>query len=106
MLQRRAEKKASKQREGFNAGNAEEEEEVKNASSGKVLKNDKSKEEDEDAGRLLGPSIPEICLQILQAVNYCHSLNVVHRDLKLENCLLKDKTPEALVLLSTPEILF
>ena len=36
-------------------------------------------------------------MQILHAVNYCHNLNVVHRDLKLENCLLKDNTKDALV---------
>jgi len=42
-------------------------------------------------------SLSHVCAQILQAVNYCHKLYVVHRDLKLENCLLKDDSSDALV---------
>jgi len=32
-----------------------------------------------------------LLLQIFSAVQYCHAMGVVHRDLKLENCLLKEK---------------
>ena len=39
----------------------------------------------------------DVAWQILSAVAYCHGRGVVHRDLKLENCLLKDKSAEALV---------
>lgn len=31
-----------------------------------------------------------ILLQIISAIQYCHSNGVVHRDLKLENILFKD----------------
>lgn len=32
----------------------------------------------------------EIILQVIQAMLYCHSRGVVHRDLKLENVLFKN----------------
>ena len=32
----------------------------------------------------------KILLQIINAIQYCHSNGVVHRDLKLENILFKD----------------
>mmetsp|Transcript_13160 Transcript_13160/g.57365 ORF Transcript_13160/g.57365 Transcript_13160/m.57365 type:complete len:263 (-) Transcript_13160:2455-3243(-) len=35
--------------------------------------------------------------QVLQGVEYLHMRKVVHRDLKLENILLSDKTPQATV---------
>ncbi|CAD7969395.1 unnamed protein product [Amoebophrya sp. A120] len=36
-----------------------------------------------------------LLLQVFSAVQYCHQMGVVHRDLKLENCLLKDKLQRA-----------
>jgi len=33
--------------------------------------------------------------QILQALNYCHSLNIVHRDLKPENFLFVSEDDDA-----------
>ena len=35
--------------------------------------------------------------QILSAIAYCHGHNVVHRDMKLENCLLKERSARSLV---------
>ena len=43
------------------------------------------------------PKMVDVASQILSAVAYCHGLGVVHRDLKLENCLLKDESSDALV---------
>jgi len=34
-----------------------------------------------------------IMKQLLSAVNYCHSRGIVHRDLKVENILVKDVSP-------------
>ncbi|CAD8064456.1 unnamed protein product [Paramecium sonneborni] len=45
---------------------------------------------DEDDAKL-------IFRQIVKAVDYCHSLNIVHRDIKLENILLKDNNEIKLI---------
>ncbi|CAD8146059.1 unnamed protein product [Paramecium octaurelia] len=45
---------------------------------------------DEDDAKLL-------FRQIVKAVDYCHSLNIVHRDIKLENILLKDNNEIKLI---------
>ena len=44
------------------------------------------------AGALSEDVARDFFIQILSAVDYCHSQNVYHRDLKLENVLLKDTT--------------
>ena len=42
-------------------------------------------------GRLKEEKARKIMLQIINAIHYCHSRGVVHRDLKLENVLFRDK---------------
>ena len=41
-------------------------------------------------GRLEESEARKIFMQLLNAVDHCHSLNVIHRDLKLENILFTD----------------
>ena len=36
-------------------------------------------------------------MQLICAVDYCHQLGIVHRDLKLENTLLSSRTPDATI---------
>ena len=38
--------------------------------------------------------------QILESVQYCHSMNVVHRDIKPENLLLSSKNKDAKIKLA------
>jgi serine/threonine protein kinase len=45
-------------------------------------------------GALREDEARKIMLQIINAINYCHSRGVVHRDLKLENVLFRDKITE------------
>ncbi|KAF9519051.1 hypothetical protein BS47DRAFT_123309 [Hydnum rufescens UP504] len=40
------------------------------------------------------PDIKSIFLQLIDAVEHCHSLGIFHRDLKLENILLKNQEGE------------
>ena len=47
-----------------------------------------------------------VCIQIVQALEYCHDQNVAHRDIKLENILLatgveEEKTADALYTVSS-----
>jgi len=42
-------------------------------------------------GRQSETEARRILIQIINAIEYCHSLNVVHRDLKLENILFADE---------------
>ncbi|CAD7936027.1 unnamed protein product [Amoebophrya sp. A120] len=37
------------------------------------------------------PALTDVMAQIFTGVAYCHALHIVHRDLKLENCLLKKR---------------
>jgi calcium-dependent protein kinase len=37
------------------------------------------------------------CKQMMEAINYCHGHNVVHRDLKLDNWVYKDRSPDSLL---------
>ena len=45
----------------------------------------------EEAGRLGEVEARRILVQIVNAMSYCHNRGIVHRDLKLENVLLKAK---------------
>ncbi|CAM9641869.1 unnamed protein product, partial [Hapterophycus canaliculatus] len=38
-----------------------------------------------------------IMAQVVDAVRYCHSLNIAHRDLKLANCMFEDTSPAPIV---------
>ncbi|GLE11723.1 hypothetical protein PINS_up024310 [Pythium insidiosum] len=42
-----------------------------------------------DSGRVTEASARDIIRQLLQAIEYCHSMSQVHRDIKAENVLLK-----------------
>lgn len=50
-------------------------------------------------GELTESRIKNIFIQLLQAVSYLHSLNIVHRDIKSENILLKERYTDDLRLL-------
>jgi serine/threonine protein kinase len=45
-------------------------------------------------GALQEDEARKIIIQIINAINYCHSRGIVHRDLKLENVLFRDKITE------------
>ena len=36
--------------------------------------------------------------QIVEAINYCHNQNLIHRDLKLENILLEQKNSSKVII--------
>eukprot|EP00971_Amphidinium_carterae_P052177 1027394-Amphidinium_carterae.1 len=38
--------------------------------------------------------IKKTMLQLLHAIRYCHQKGVIHRDLKMENCLIDRKQEE------------
>lgn len=44
-----------------------------------------------DRGHLTEDHAKEIFKQLADAMYYCHRNNIIHRDLKLENCLMKEK---------------
>eukprot|EP00793_Prasinoderma_coloniale_P000158 PRCOL_00005666-RA len=48
-------------------------------------------------GRFPEAEAASITKQILKGVQYLHSCGIVHRDLKLENILFSDKTPQRLI---------
>lgn len=50
-------------------------------------------------GGLSEDRVKNIFIQLLQAVNYLHSLNIVHRDIKSENVLLKERYTDDIRLL-------
>jgi len=51
------------------------------------------------AGGLSETRAKHIFIQLMQAVNHLHALNIVHRDIKSENILLKDKNTDDVRLL-------
>lgn len=42
-------------------------------------------------GKLEEPEARRIFRQLVEAIDHCHALNVIHRDLKMENVLFGDK---------------
>jgi len=50
-----------------------------------------------EQGKFAEEDARSVIHQVLQGVEYLHMRKVVHRDLKLENILLSDKTPQATV---------
>lgn len=50
--------------------------------------------------KLSEPEVVVVVEQILRALAYMHRRGVVHRDLKLENVLYENRTPEATIRLS------
>ena len=51
-----------------------------------MIKNSKGR-----LGYLKETNVREIMIQVLQALQYLHDHNVVHRDVKLENILISEK---------------